>query len=222
MAEKFGRPQIIINFKSKSTTAITRSGRGVGVMILNDENATDKVVVYTINDETDIPSSGLTDKSIDLIKKALLGIPSKLFVYVIPPKTTTIEVEDDPGTDTTAVTTYTPVEVESTIKQVDALKNASTIKFNYICHPTGSTQDQEDLATWIKSQRRVKYRTVKGIVAHVDADSYGVINLTTDNIRVVNSEYTDALIAAEGIAENVPSNIPQYITYTAAEYTARI
>lgn len=222
MAEKFGRPQIIINFKSKSATAVTRSGRGVGVMILNDENATDKVITYTITDKTDIPSTGLTNKSIDLIKKALLGVPSKLFVYVIPPKTTTVEVADDTGTDTTAVTTYTPIEVTASIVQADALKNASTIKFNYICHPTGSTQDQEDLATWVKLQRRLKYRTVKGIVAHVDADSYGVLNLTTDNIRVVNPDYTDALIAAEGVAENVSSDIPQYITYTAAEYTARI
>lgn len=46
---KLGRPQIIINFKTKSTTAITRSGRGIGVMILNDENAsTDKVTTYTL------------------------------------------------------------------------------------------------------------------------------------------------------------------------------
>ena len=131
--------------------------------------------------------------------------------------------DDSPaGTDTTAVTTYTPVEVESTIKQSDALKNASTLKFNYIAHPTGNMQDQEDLATWVKSQRRLKHRTIKGIVANVDADSYGVINLTTGNIRVINSEYTDALIAAEGIAEAVPDSIPQYITYTATEYTARI
>ena len=219
---KLGRPQIIINFKTKSTTAITRSGRGIGVMILNDENAsTDKVTTYIITDETEIPSSGLSDKSIDLIKKALLGIPAKLFVYVIPPKTQTVMVADDSpaGTDTTAVTTYTPVEVESTIKQSDALKNASTLKFNYIAHPTGNMQDQEDLATWVKSQRRLKHRTIKGIV---DADSYGVINLTTGNIRVINSEYTDALIAAEGIAEAVPDSIPQYITYTATEYTARI
>ena len=216
---KLGRPIIEILFKTKSTTAITRSGRGVGAMILNDENAaTDKVTTYTITDESEIPTDNLSDKSVDLIKKALLGTPAKLFIYVIPPKTTTVEVADNPvDTDTTAVTPYTPIEVESTI-----MKNASTLKFNYIAHPTGNTQDQEDLASWVKSQRRNKYRTIKGIVANVDADSYGVINLTTGNIRVVNSEYTDALIAAEGIAEAVPDTIPQYITYTAAEYTARI
>ena len=36
-AEKFGLPQIIINFRTKSVTAIARSARGIGVMILNNE-----------------------------------------------------------------------------------------------------------------------------------------------------------------------------------------
>ena len=224
MAEKFGRPQIIISFKSKSTTAITRSGRGVGVMILNDENVTSGVVTYTILDSTDIPSEGLGETSIDLIKKALLATPTRLIVYAIPPRTYTVSHEEQAEDPVTGefYTKTVEEEVESAVQQSDALKNAATIKFNYICHPTGNMQDQEDLATWIKAQRRLKYRTVKGIVANVDSDSYGVINFTTGNIRVVNSEYTDALIAAEGIAEAVPEDIPQYLTYTAAEYTARI
>ena len=226
MAEKFGRPQIVINFKSKAATAIARSGRGVGVMILNDENVEDKVVTYTINDITEIPESGLTEKNVDLIKKALLGTPSKLVVYAIPPKKITTmvpqEVDDDNDSDTAAITTLVPVIVDSTITQADALKNASVLKFNYICHPTGSAQDQEDLASWVMAQRRTKYKTIKGIVANVDADSYGVINFTTGNNRVINPDYTDALLEAEGIAEAVPATIPQYIIYTAAEYTARI
>lgn len=226
MANKLGRPQIIINFKSRASTAVTRSGRGVGVMILNDENVEDKVVTYQITDVTEIPESGLSDKSIDLIKKALLGTPSKLFVYAIPPATRTVEVtqniDDDNDTDTAPVLVTTTVNIDSEIQQADALKKAAVLKFNYICHPTGTAQDQTDLATWIKSQRNNKYKTVKGIVSNVDADSYGVINFTTGNIRVVNPDYTDALLAAEGIAADVPESIPQYITYTAAEYTARI
>ena len=226
MADKLGRPQIVINFKSRATTAINRSGRGVGVMILNDENAEDKVTTYQLADVTEIPTDKLSDKSIDLIKKAFLGTPSKLFVYVIPPAQKTITVtqdtDHDNDSDTSPIPTTTSVVIDSKIKQADALKNAAVLKFNYICHPSGSAQDQSDLAEWIKSQRRLKYKTVKGVVANVDADSYGVINFTTGNVRVINSEYTDALVAAEGIAENVPEDIPQYIIYTAAEYTARI
>ncbi len=220
MASKFGRPQIIIEFKTKATTAISRSGRGVGVMILNDENVTDKVVTYQIADSTEIPATGLTDKNVDLIKKALLGTPSKLVVYVIPPEITQ-EVDEDIDSGT-AVTPLVPVTTGSTITQSNALQSAAVLKFNYICHPTGTAQDQADLASWVKAQRTNKHKTIKGIVANVAADSYGVINFTTGNIRVTNSAYTDALIAAEGVAENVPATIPQYLTYTAAEYTARI
>ena len=223
MAEKFGRPQIIINFQTRSTTAITRSGRGVGILILNDENVTDRVVVHTIVDTTEIPDSGLTDRNVDLIKKALLGTPSKLFVLAIPPKQVTELVPDTTSTETdTALIPLVPVEVDSEIQQADALKYAGTLKFNYIAHPTGTSQDQSDLASWVKAQRQNKHRTIKGIVANVDADSYGVINFTTGNIRVVNPDYTDALIEAEGVAENIPATIPHYLTYTAAEYTARI
>ena len=209
MAEKFGRPQIIIDFQTKSTTAITRSGRGVGVLILNDENVTDRVVMHTIVDTTEIPDSGISDKNVDLIKKALLGTPSKLFILLIPPKTyevsEEVEVPGEGDSSDTTITTVVKHTVISEIKQADALN-----------------QDQQDLASWIKSQRQNKRRTVKGVVANVDADSYGVINFTTGNIRVVNPDYTDALVAAEGVASNVPADIPQYLKYTAAEYTARI
>ena len=226
MAEKFGRPQIIIDFQTKSTTAITRSGRGVGVLILNDENVTDKVVMHTIVDTTEIPDNGISDKNVDLIKKALLGTPSKLFILLIPPKTYEVEEEveipsEGDASDTT-VTTVVTHTVTSTIKQADALKYANTLKFNYIAHPSGDNQDQQDLASWVKAQRQNKHRTIKGIVANVDADFYGVINFTTGNIRVVNPDYTDALVAAEGVAENVSSDIPHYLKYTTAEYTARI
>ena len=145
-----GRPQIIINFRSRVATALNRSGRGVGVMILNDENVEDTVKTYQIVDSTDIPTSGLTAKNIDLIKKALLGTPSRLFIYAIPPKTKTTmvtqEVDDDNNSYTAPVSTEVPVTVDSEIQQADALKRAATLRFNYICHPTGTAQDQSDLA----------------------------------------------------------------------------
>ena len=40
------------------------------------------------------------------------------------------------------------------------MKYANTLKFNYIAHPSGGNQDQQDLASWIKSQRQNKRRTL--------------------------------------------------------------
>ena len=204
MADKevFGLPKILINFRTKSTTAIARSARGIGVIILNDENAFDadgneEIKYFNISDITDIPSSGISDKGIDLIKKALLGTPLRLHVYLIPPKTKTVmvaqEVDDDNDPETAAVTTIVPTETASVIKQADVLKKVQTVKWNYICHPTGTTQDQQDLATWVKSQRKNKHKTFKAVVAHVDADDYGVINFTTDKIRVENFNYINLI-----------------------------
>ena len=203
-AEKFGLPQIIINFRTKSVTAIARSARGIGVMILNNE-ATNTSNFYKISDSTDIPDTGLTDENVTLIKKALLGTPLRLLVYTLPKKDVTVS------------------DGSTLLNQADILKKVANVKWNYICHPTGTAQDQEDLATWVKGKRSLKHKSFKAVVAHFDADDKGVINFTTDDIRCVNPAYTDAVTAAGGDASKVDTKTtPEYLTYTATEYTARI
>ena len=214
--EIFGLPKVDINFKTKSTTAIARSSRGIGVLILNDENAFDddgneEIKYFKIESTTDIPDSGINDKNVDLIKKSLLGTPLRLHVYLIPPDAYEVESTSTDSTVTTATT-----------RQADVLKKVADVKWNYICHPTGKSQDQQDLASWVKSQRQNKKKTFKAVVANYDADSYSVINFTTEKIRVENPEYIDALKEVDGDAALVPATIPQYLTYSATEYTARI
>ncbi len=201
-AEKFGLPQVIIDFRTKSTTAIARSARGIGVMILNNES-TNVSKFYKITDSTDIPDEGLTEKNVALIKKALLGVPLRILVYTLP----TTDVVPGEGT---------------LLNQADVLKKLHNIKWNYICHPTGTSQDQEDLATWVKKERNIKRKTFKAVVANFDADDKGVINFTTDNIRCVNPDYMDALQAANGDKTKVKKSISEYLVYTSTEYTARI
>ena len=60
-AEKFGLPQVVIDFKTKSVSAIARSARGIGVMILNNET-TNTSNFYKINDVTDIPDVKMNDE----------------------------------------------------------------------------------------------------------------------------------------------------------------
>lgn len=203
-AEKFGLPQIIINFRTKSVTAIARSARGIGVMILNNETKNTSNF-YKIADSTDIPDTGLTDENVTLIKKALLGTPLRLLVYTLPKKDATVS------------------DSSTLLNQADILKKVANVKWNYICHPTGTAQDQEDLATWVKEQRNLKRKTFKAVVANFDADDKGVINFTTGGIKCVNPAYTDALNAAGGDASKVDTKTtPEYLTFTATEYTARI
>ena len=90
--ELFGMPQIIINFRTKGTTAIKRSARGIVAMILHNE-VKDEIHNYTIRDVSDIPDTGLTDENVDLIKKCLLGTPLRILVYTLP----NTNVYEDPG-----------------------------------------------------------------------------------------------------------------------------
>ena len=205
--ELFGLPEVLINFRTKATTAIARSARGILTMLLKNETSNTSKY-YRINDVTDIPATGLLDSNVDLIKKSLLGTPLRVLVYTMPLDDVVI-AEPAEGE-----------EAETRITQAEILKKLHNIKWNYICNPTGSAQDQVDLASWVKAQRQNKRKTFKAVVANVAADSYGVINFTTGHIRVVNPEYTDALIAADGDESKV--TVPQYITYSAAQYTARI
>lgn len=183
--ELFGMPQIIINFRTKGTTAIKRSARGIVAMILHNETK-DEIHNYTIRDVSDIPDTGLTDGNVDLIKKCLLGTPLRILVYTLP--TTNVD--------------------GATKDQADVLKMLTNIKWNWLCAPTASVQEQQDLASWIKAQRDNKHKTFKAVLSGQTADHEGIVNFCTNDIKVQTD--TDS------------SGNPVYTTYTALQYTARI
>lgn len=183
--EVFGMPQVLINFKTKGTTAIKRSARGIVAMILHNESK-DEIHNYTIRDVSDIPDTGLTAENIDLIKKCLLGTPLRVLVYTLPTSTV------DGATKT----------------QANVLKMLANIKWNWLCAPTATTQEQQDLASWIKTQRSNKRKTFKAVLSAQAADNEGVVNFCTNEIKVqTGTDY---------------SGNPTYTTYTALQYTARI
>lgn len=130
-------------------------------------------------------------------------------------------VDSEIETTTTVLSTVT-VTAAATVTLADALKKAGNLPFNWICHPTGKAADQQDLATWVKNKRKDEHKSYKAVVANVAADDYGVVNFTTEKIRVVNDDYTDALAEVGGDSSRVAGSIAQYLTYSAAEYTARI
>lgn len=183
--ELFGMPQIIINFRTKGTTAIKRSARGIVAMILHNETK-DEIHNYTIRDVSDIPDTGLTGENVDLIKKCLLGTPLRILVYTLP------NTNVDGATKT----------------QANVLKMLTNIKWNWLCAPTASVQEQQDLASWIKAQRDNKHKTFKAVLSGQAADHEGIVNFCTNDIKVQTD--TDS------------SGNPVYTTYTALQYTARI
>lgn len=193
-AEKFGLPQVLIDFKTKGVTAIKRSARGIVVMILKNETE-NTIKNYVINDVADIPEKGLTDENVDYIKKCLLGTPLRILVYTLP-------------LDTVEVTAGEGEEAPNRQTQADVLKLIDGIKWNWLCAPTSTVQEQQDLASWIKSERQNKRKTFKAVLANQAADNEGVVNFTSSGIKVASGTDEDGNVT--------------YKAYTALEYTARI
>ncbi|WP_276789807.1 phage tail sheath subtilisin-like domain-containing protein [Veillonella magna] len=183
--ELFGMPEIFINFRTKGTTAIKRSARGIVLMILHNETI-DEIKRYRINDVADIPEKGISEDNVDLIKKTLLGTPLRILLYTVP----TTEVES----------------AENTL--ADVLKLIDTIKFNWLCAPNATEQEAQDIASWIKTQRNIKRKTFKAVLAHQAADDKGIVNFCAEDIKVQKGKSEDGT--------------PVYKTYTATEYTGRI
>lgn len=183
--EKFGLPQVLIDFKTKGVTAIKRSARGVVALILKCET-TDVSNKYKIADVSEIPDKVFDEATTDLIKKCLDGTPLRILVYTLPKA----NVQSAKNT------------------QATLLKQLKHVRYNYIAAPTGTTQEQQDLASYVKSERNIARKTVKAVVANVAADHDGVINFCTEEIKVPNGK------DAQGRTT--------YKTYTPIEYTARI
>lgn len=165
-AEVFGLPQVLINFRTKGTTAIKRSARGIVAMILRCEK-TDVINTYKIADVSDIPS-GFDATATDLIEKCLDGTPLKILVYTLPNATVT-----------------TPTKTQATV-----LKMLANIKWNWVCAPMATGTDQADLASWIKSMRNNKKKTFKAVLAAQAADHEGIVNFCTNDIKVQTSTDT--------------------------------
>nr|DAJ80213.1 MAG TPA: tail protein [Caudoviricetes sp.] len=183
--EKFGLPQVLIDFKTKGITAIKRSARGVVVLILKCES-TDTSNKYKISDVSEIPEGVFDEASTDLIKKCLDGTPLRILVYTLP-----------------KASVQAPKNTQATL-----LKQLKHIRYNYIAAPTGTTQDQQDLASYIKAERNNSRKTVKAVVGSVAADFDGVINFCTEDIKVATGKNA--------------AGKTTYKTYTPIEYTARI
>lgn len=159
--ELFGLPKVLIDFKTKGTTAIKRSARGIVVMILHNESK-DEIKTYRISDVSDIPTTGLSETNVDLIKKCLMGTPLRVLVYTLP----NAEVESAQNT------------------QATVLKLISNTKFNYICAPTAINQEQSDLVSWVKAMNGNKGKTYMAVVADQPADNEWIVNFNTNNIEV--------------------------------------
>lgn len=157
-----GLPNILIEFKSKASTAIKRGERGiVAVMLIEAEK---DAGVTKVEDVTQIPE-GLTEDNKAYLERAFYGgsMPVK-YVQVIL-------------TDTVA----------NGLKFLEVTKFDY-----FVAPPTVTPEEVTSIITFIKTLRDNKGIRVKAVLPNAKADHEGIINFTTADIKVGEKTYSAA------------------------------
>jgi len=177
-------PQILIEFKKLGSSIVNRTSKGTVAVILKDNtNVTFDTKIYSV--ESEIVTSHFTTANRDFLAKIFLGNPSKVIVE-------RVGTADD----------YTA-----------ALARLKNKQFNYLTIPGIIADDVAVIVTWIKDQRDNFKRTFKAVLPNSVANYEGIINFTTEDIKVGSKTYSASEYACRiaGILAGIPIN--QSCTY---------
>lgn len=167
-----GLPEINIEFKGKANNAIKRSAQGIVALILRD--TTSAVLNSSIEYKTidDVKKTDFTDDNYGYIERAFLGNPLKIIVELLG------EVGEE-GSQTPELVTVATTR----------LKNK---KWNYLAFPVATKEENTTLSAFITKERDENKKIFKAVLANEDADHEGIINFTTDGLKVKDKSYTTA------------------------------
>lgn len=173
-----GLPQILIEFKTKGTTAVKRSARGIVALILKDDTDT-SFTGKTYNSITEVDSADWTTENKDYIEKVFMGAPSAVIVERVA----------------AAATDYN-----------EALLRLKNKKWNYLAIPGIEAGQVTAIDTWIKGERNNGKKTFKAVLPFSASDHEGIINFTTADIKVGTKTYSTAEYCARiaGILAGMP------------------
>jgi len=187
-----GLPNINISFKELALTAKERSARGIVSLVLRDKAA---LGFTEINEATDLPQD-LSEANKKLVNLALIGninAPNKVMIYVLNEAGETVNENSD---------------IQS------ALDYLETKEFNYICMPAATVEEKDIIKAWINKLREEDRVKVKAVLANMNADYEGVVNFTTDSIKLEGESFDTGAFTARvaGLIAGTP--LSQSITYT--------
>lgn len=157
-----GLPNILIEFKSKASTAIKRGERGiVAVMLIEAEK---DACVKKVEDVTQIPAD-LTEANRAYLERTFLGgsQPVKYVQLII--------------TDS----------VNNGLKQLEVTKFDY-----FAAPPNVTPEEVTSIMTFIKALRDNKNIKVKAVLPNAKGDHEGIINFTTSDIKVGEKTYSAA------------------------------
>ena len=173
-----GLPKILIEFKTLAETIIARSERGIVAVILKDNSNTTET--HTYSKESEITKSHYTASNLAYLSLVFMGNPSKVIVERVP-------TDGDIST---------------------ALERLKNKQWYYLTVPGIDEEEKEIVLQFIKEQRTQFHRTFKSVLPNCAADTEGIVNFATDNIKVGTKTYTTTEYCARiaGILAGLPLN----------------
>ncbi len=173
-----GLPQILIEFKTKGTTAVKRSARGIVALILKDDTDT-SFTGKAYGSIAEVDAADWTPANKDYIEKAFMGAPSLVLVERV---------------------------AASAADYNDALLRLKNKKWNYLAIPELEAGQVTTIATWAKGERDTDKKTFKAVLPSSAGDHEGIINFTTADIKVGSKTYSTAEYCARiaGILAGIP------------------
>ncbi len=173
-----GLPKILIEFKTLAETIITRSERGIVAVILKDNSNTTETYTYT--KESEMVKSHFTASNLAFLSLIFMGSPSKVIVE-------RVQTEGELST---------------------ALERLKNKQWYYLTVPVIEDEEINTVVEYITLMRTQYYKTFKAVLPNCAANSEGIINFATDNIKVGAKTYTTAEYCARiaGILAGLPLN----------------
>lgn len=157
-----GLPNILIEFKSKASTAIKRGERGIVAIMLVDTAKTKKIT--RIDDKTQIPKT-LNESEKAYVERAFLGGANPIKYVEL-------------------------IEADTMENALDALETVKFDYA--VAQPDVKAEDVVKIAEYIKTLRDSKHIKAKAVLPNIKADHEGIINFTTDNIVVGDKTFKTA------------------------------
>lgn len=161
---KIGIPEVSITFKEAGVNAIQRGERGTVALVLADAVSLKPTRLTSVKD---IPET-LNDFNKDQIKKTFLG-------YVTPPREVLIYVQS---------------EEELTFDK--AFEYLEQAKWDWLAIPSITPEETAEVVSKITNLRNEEGKKVKAVLPNVTANSEGIVNFTSDEIKVGERIYTTA------------------------------
>lgn len=159
-----GLPQVLIEFKTKGTTAVKRSARGIVALILKDDTDT-TFTGKSYGSISEVDAGNWTAANKDYIEKAFMGAPCMVIVERL----------------STTAADYS-----------EALQLLRNKKWNYLAIPGIASEQVSEVAAWIKTERETNKRTFKAVLPASASDNEGIINFAAASIKAGSKTYSTA------------------------------